>query len=109
VASPLIIGHEFSATVEAIGASALDVGHEPLRPGTRVAVDPAQPCGCCESCAHGHPNLCLRLHFCGTYRDGGSLCEWMHMPAQTIAGIKALSPRPDSVPDTPNVPRHTRN
>jgi L-iditol 2-dehydrogenase len=94
VESPLIIGHELSAIVEAIGAGALDVRHEPLRPGTRVAVDPAQPCGCCESCAHGHPNLCLRLHFCGNYPDGGSLCEWMHMPAHSCV------PVPDAINDT---------
>ena len=49
--------------------------------GTRVAVDPAQPCGRCEMCEQGHPNLCHRLHFCGLYPDGGSLCEYIVMPA----------------------------
>ena len=47
---------------------------QPLLPGTRVAVDPAQPCGRCEMCEQGHPNLCHRLHFCGLYPDPGSLC-----------------------------------
>ncbi len=27
--------------------------------------------------------MCRRLHFCGNYPDGGSLCEWMHMPARS--------------------------
>ena len=94
IAGPLVIGHEFSAVVDAVGADALDYRHAPLVPGTRVAVDPAQPCGRCEPCDHGHPNLCLRLHFCGNYPDGGSLCEWMHMPAHSCV------PVPDTIDDT---------
>jgi len=80
---PLILGHEFSGVVEAIGPDSLDGHFEPLKPGARVAVDPAQPCGHCELCEHGHPNLCCRLAFCGNYPYGGSLCEWMHMPARS--------------------------
>ena len=87
VTSPLVLGHEFSGVVEAVGDPALDGHHEPLAPGTRVAVDPAQPCGRCEACDQGHPNLCWRLHFCGVYPDGGSLCEWMHMPARSCFPI----------------------
>jgi len=94
IESPLVIGHEFSAMVEEVGAGAADYQHLPIRPGTRVAVDPAQPCLRCESCAAGHPNLCLRLHFCGNYPDGGSLCEWMHMPAP------ACVPVPGGLDDT---------
>jgi L-iditol 2-dehydrogenase len=83
VQEPLILGHEFSAVVEAVGPDAHDGNHQPLKPGTRVAVDPAQPCHRCESCEHGHPNLCGNLGFCGNYPYGGSFCEWMHMPARS--------------------------
>ncbi len=83
VEAPLILGHEFSGVVEAVSSESRDGNFEPLTPGTRVAVDPAQPCGRCESCEHGHPNLCRRLHFCGNFPDGGSLCQWMHMPARS--------------------------
>ena len=93
IGGPLVLGHEFSARVEAVGAESLDGNFEPLRPGMRVAVDPAQPCGRCDLCEQGHPNLCRRLHFCGNYPDGGSLCEWMHMPAHSCF------PVPDSVDD----------
>lgn len=82
VTSPLILGHEFAGVVESVGLEAHDGNFEPLRPGTRVAVDPAQPCHRCEFCEQGHPNLCRRLHFCGTHPDGGSLCEQMLMPAR---------------------------
>jgi L-iditol 2-dehydrogenase len=80
---PLILGHEFSGIVEAVGPESQDGHFEPLKPGMRVAVDPAQPCGHCELCEHGHPNLCRHLAFCGNYPYGGSLCEWMHMPARS--------------------------
>ena len=83
IEEPLVLGHEFSGVIEAVGSEAVDGHFEPLRAGTRVAVDPAQPCGRCELCVQGHPNLCRRLHFCGNYPDGGSLCQWMHMSARS--------------------------
>lgn len=82
VQGPLILGHEFSAVVEAVGPEALDGNHEPLQPGTRVAVDPAQPCHHCEPCEQGHPNLCRNIAFCGNFPYGGSLCEWLLMPTR---------------------------
>jgi L-iditol 2-dehydrogenase len=91
--SPLILGHEFAGIVEAVGPDALDGHFMPLPVGARVAVDPAQPCGRCEMCERGHPNLCWRLHFCGLYPDDGSLCQWMHMPAHTCF------PVPDTIDD----------
>lgn len=78
---PLILGHEFASIVESVGEGGLDGNHAPLRPGTRVAVDPAQPCGKCELCEKGHPNLCEHIHFCGTWPDIGALSEFMHMPS----------------------------
>ena len=93
VAEPLILGHEFAAVVEAVGDDAFDGNFAPLLPGSRVAVDPAQPCHRCEMCEAGHPNLCQRLHFCGLYPDPGSLCEYMLMPAHTCF------PVPDTIDD----------
>jgi L-iditol 2-dehydrogenase len=91
VEAPLVLGHEFAGVVEAVGPDSADGHFEPLKVGCRVAVDPAQPCGRCEFCEAGNPNLCRRLHFCGNYPDGGSLCEWMHMPA------RSCFPVPDSL------------
>ena len=90
---PLIIGHEFGGVVEAVGPECTDGNFLSLAAGTRVAVDPAQPCGRCELCEQGHPNLCNRLHFCGLFPDEGSLTELMHIPAQTCF------PVPDSIGD----------
>ena len=93
IQEPLILGHEFAGVVEVVGPEALDGHFELLRPGTRVAVDPAQPCWQCEMCEQGHPNLCHHLHFCGSYPDHGSLRQWLHMPARTCF------PLPDSMDD----------
>ncbi len=76
--APLILGHEFAGVVEAVGKNVKN-----LRPGMRVAVDPAQPCHCCDLCERGHPHLCRRLHFCGLYPDDGSLAEFIRVPAKT--------------------------
>ncbi len=94
ISAPLVLGHEFSGIVEEVGPNSEDGEFQPLRTGKRVAVDPAQPCGRCEQCEHGHPNLCRRLHFCGNFPDGGSFCEWMHMPA------RSCFPVPDTMSDT---------
>jgi L-iditol 2-dehydrogenase len=71
----------------------LDGNFQPLVPQARVAVDPAQPCLHCEMCEQGQPNLCLHLHFCGSYPDHGSLCQWLHMPAHSCF------PVPDALDD----------
>jgi len=94
ITSPLTLGHEFGGVVEEVGSGLIEDGNfQPLRPGTRVAVDPAHPCGRCEMCEQGHPNLCRRLHFCGMYPDPGSLSQWMLVPARCCFSI------PDSIDD----------
>lgn len=79
---PLVLGHEFAAVI-ADGA----------RKGQRVAVDPALPCGRCEWCREGHPNLCPHTRFSGHGKDDGALREFMAWPAH------ALFPLPDSIDD----------
>jgi len=90
---PLIVGHEFTGVVEAVGPDAADGEFRTLRPGTRVAVDPAQPCGRCSRCEQGDPNLCENLHFTGLYPDSGALCEFMLVPSRTCFPI------PDTIDD----------
>lgn len=75
---PLILGHEFAGVTE----------H-----GQRVAIDPAIPCGHCELCVHGHPNLCSNLIFAGHGKTDGALREWMAWSE------KSLLPIPDLISD----------
>ena len=82
VESPLVLGHEFVGVVEEVGAGTEDGRFRPLTPGTRVAVDPAQPCGRCELCERGHPNLCENLRFVGLWPHPGAMCQWMHVPGR---------------------------
>jgi L-iditol 2-dehydrogenase len=73
---PFLVGHECSATVEAVGAAVTRV-----KPGDRVAVDPAMPCGACDQCRCGRPHTCRHLGFLGTPGQAeGCLCELLAMP-----------------------------
>ena len=49
---PIVLGHEISGLVEAVGA-----GVTRVRPGDRVVTVDGH-CGRCEACEHGHPVLC---------------------------------------------------
>jgi L-iditol 2-dehydrogenase len=73
---PLVLGHEFAGVTE---------------DGQRVAIDPAIPCGHCEFCEHGHPNLCANLIFAGHGKQDGALRECMNWNA------KSIFPIPDSL------------
>ena len=79
---PLVLGHEFAGVVE---GGRLD--------GRRVAVDPAAPCGECESCLLGNRNLCPRVRFAGHGDNDGGLRELVAWPDSL------LHPVPDSLSD----------
>jgi len=73
---PLVLGHEFAGETE---------------DGQRLAIDPANPCGQCEFCLHGHPNLCSSMIFAGHGETDGALREYVAWPE------KCLFPIPDSI------------
>jgi len=76
---PFVVGHECSGTVEKAGASV-----RRLKPGDRVAVDPAIVCGTCDQCLAGRPNTCRRLLYLGTPEQlSGALCERIVMPEES--------------------------
>jgi len=84
---PIIPGHEFAAEVADEGARA-----HGLEPGSLVAVDPAQPCGRCEWCIHGHANLCPYVRFAGSPPDQqGALAEY------AVASPERLFPLPPEI------------
>jgi len=58
---PMILGHEISGRVEALGA-----GVSGPAVGTAVAVNPANPCGVCAFCRTGEPIHCLDMRFLGS-------------------------------------------
>jgi L-iditol 2-dehydrogenase len=88
VEEPLVLGHEASGVVEAVGA---DV--DPARVGERVSIEPGVPCRACEQCLAGRYNLCADMVFHATPPVDGSLAE-------LVAVHHAFAhPVPDSVSD----------
>lgn len=65
-AFPLVPGHEYAGTIEAVAEDVTSV-----KPGDRVAVDPNIPCGQCPACAKGLTNLCSALKAYGVTENGG--------------------------------------
>lgn len=74
ITEPLILGHEFSGIVEAVGKDA-----NPDLLGQRVAVEPGIPCMQCEWCRKGHYNVCEGMTFPGGPGHDGALCEYKTM------------------------------
>jgi L-iditol 2-dehydrogenase len=64
---PLILGHEFSGRVVAVGRLAGAY----LSEGDRVAVNPIQSCNACTSCRAGRPQFCSNLSVLGVTTNGG--------------------------------------
>ena len=73
---PFAVGHEGAAVVEAVGDAVTRV-----KPGDRVAVEPAMSCGNCYQCNCGRPHTCRHLGFLGTPGQAeGCLSERIVMP-----------------------------
>lgn len=58
---PMILGHEVSGHITALGPDVLD-----LSVGQLVAVSPSRPCGSCRYCHEGRHNQCLNMRFYGS-------------------------------------------
>ena len=61
VKEPMVLGHEISGTVEAVGAQAAG-----FAAGDRVAISPSRPCGHCRYCQQGLQNHCLDMRYYGS-------------------------------------------
>jgi L-iditol 2-dehydrogenase len=84
---PVILGHEFTGIVEAVGS-----GVKNFRAGMRVTGDPNISCGLCPECQRGRVNLCRNLRAIGIHRDGG-FADYVCMPeTQSYALPAGLDP-----------------
>lgn len=75
VEGPLVLGHESSGTVVAVGD-----GVDDLPAGTTVAMEPGVPCAACEQCRAGRYNLCPDVQFFATPPVDGTFCEYVVLP-----------------------------
>jgi len=78
VCYPLVPGHEWSGTVEAVGP-----GVTGLEPGQRVIVEGVIPCRACARCIRGETNLCEHYDELGFTRPGAA-AEQVIVPAQLV-------------------------
>jgi len=73
---PFAVGHEGAGQVEEIGK-----GVTMVKPGDRIAIEPAMPCWECDQCLAGRPHTCRNLKFLGCPGQAeGSLSEFIVMP-----------------------------
>ncbi len=76
---PWTVGHEGAGTVTEVGPAVTRV-----KPGDRVALDPAQPCGACDQCLGGRPHTCRHLSFLGCPGQiEGCLAEYLVLPERS--------------------------
>jgi 2-desacetyl-2-hydroxyethyl bacteriochlorophyllide A dehydrogenase len=76
---PVVQGHEFSATVAAIGA-----GVTGLAPGRKVTATPQIVCGACGPCLRGDYHICDHLKVQGFQAPGCAQEFWLADAAQIV-------------------------
>jgi len=80
---PFTVGHEGSGEIEAVGKAV-----KSLKPGQRIAIEPAMPCGTCDQCLLGRQHTCRKLKFLGCPgQASGCLSEYIVMPEKSCIAI----------------------
>ncbi len=80
---PFPVGHEGAGIVQDVGADVTGV-----KPGDRIAIEPAMPCWTCDQCLAGRPHTCRNLSFLGCPDQAdGCLTEKIVMPESSCFKI----------------------
>jgi threonine dehydrogenase-like Zn-dependent dehydrogenase len=79
---PLVMGHEFSGEIVALGDQAHSV-NPALTVGANVTVNPLVACGECALCVRGLKQLCTTRKLIGAARPGG-FAELVNVPANLV-------------------------
>ena len=80
---PIILGHEFSGVVDAVGEGVLSV-----QTGDRATAAPLIPCGVCEDCRAGDYAMCPNYSFVGS-RQPGAMAEYVVVPVGNVCSLDA--------------------
>src|SRR6478609_5581070 len=88
VREPLVLGHEASGTIRAIGSAVTD-----REVGQRVAMEPQETCGRCVQCLAGRYNLCPEVRFFATPPIHGAFAQYV------VLESRRAHPVPDSLSD----------
>lgn len=86
---PMVMGHEFSATVAGLGEST----NRGFTIGQRVVVQPCISCWECEKCKEGYNNVCPTRDFIGVLDCDGALQEYLCVPEKLVYTL------PDEISD----------
>ncbi|MBM3946636.1 MAG: L-threonine 3-dehydrogenase, partial [SAR202 cluster bacterium] len=88
VSEPRRLGHEFSGTVEAVGAAVRRVA-----PGDRVTALPWLSCGNCAECRRpdSRPYRCRQARMLGVEADG-AFTGWIALPEEIVYRLPASLP-----------------
>jgi L-iditol 2-dehydrogenase len=78
---PIVLGHEWSGVVSALGAAVAAAGGVSV--GDLVVVEGIVPCGHCAACRQGDTNLCATYDEYGFTRDGAARDEVV-APAELV-------------------------
>ena len=88
VDGPLILGHELSGRIVAVGEEV-----PASRIGQRVAIEPQRPCRRCRECRAGRYNLCPNMEFYATPPVDGAFAEYCVIRTEFAHTV------PDSISD----------
>ncbi len=83
---PLVLGHEASGTVEAIGDAV-----EGFKTGEPILIPAVLTCGKCTLCRTGRENICADMKMLGNHFDG-AYAEYVAVPAKDVLHL------PESIP-----------
>jgi alcohol dehydrogenase, propanol-preferring len=83
---PIVLGHEASGAVAAIGPAPEAPAPDALAVGDRVTVNPMIGCGTCRLCATGRPNYCPRIRILGLHVDGAH-ADLVTVPAENLVRL----------------------
>jgi 2-desacetyl-2-hydroxyethyl bacteriochlorophyllide A dehydrogenase len=87
----LIMGHEFSGTVEKVNTS--DKG---LQSGERVVAEPLISCGDCFACRSGFAYVCQNLKLYGIDAPG-AFAEYVKLPVEKVCKVPRTISLPEAV------------
>ncbi len=76
---PMVLGHEPSGTVTAVGA-----GVTGWAPGDRAALEPPIYCYHCEFCMTGRHNLCEHVRFLSNAGEPGFFRDHVNLPGESL-------------------------
>lgn len=83
---PLVMGHEFCGTIDAVGAAVRD-----WQVGARVVSNSVVNCGKCIRCERGDTHLCAHRQIFGMHRPG-AFAEFVNVPARCLIAWPANLP-----------------